>query len=242
MSAFVRVPRLLLSLYLLVAAANLLGLAMGENWALLHQIAKPLLMPCLIVFVWLERKEIHAFGWIIAALSFSWMGDIFLMNAGPMWFILGLSSFLIAHICYMRRFYFGIDKIKSLLAGKSSRLESYTFLIVINAFLYLLWPTLGEMKLPVTVYSIIIYFMVIMAFSRRGRIPNSSFRIVIAGALLFMLSDSLIAISRFSGPDVTIPWAAIWIMLTYIAAQGLIVWGIRLEKSGHYSTESNDTV
>ena len=57
-----------------------------------------------------------------------------------------------------------------------------------------------------------------------------------------MLSDSLIAISRFSGPEINIPQAAIWIMLTYTAAQGLIVWGIRLEKDGTYSTESNDTV
>lgn len=241
MSAFVRVPRLLLSLYLLVAAANLLGLAMGENWALLHQIAKPLLMPCLIVFVWLERKEIHAFGWIIAALSFSWMGDIFLMNAGPMWFILGLSSFLIAHICYMRRFILGGNKADSTILKKIPWLEALVFAVFINVFLWL-WPTVGDMRLPVTIYGIVIYVMVLVAFSRRGRIPNSSFRIVIAGALLFMLSDSLIAISRFSGPDVTIPWAAIWIMLTYIAAQGLIVWGIRLEKSGHYSTESNDTV
>lgn len=241
MSAFVRLPRVLLSLYLLVGAANLLGLALGENWALLHQIAKPLLMPCLIAFVWLERKEIQAFGWIIAALSFSWLGDIFLMNAGPMWFILGLSSFLIAHVCYIRRFMQGGNKADSTILKKIPWLEALVFAVFINVFLWL-WPTVGDMRLPVTIYGIVIYVMVLVAFSRRGRIPNSSFRIVIAGALLFMLSDSLIAISRFSGPDVTIPWAGIWIMLTYITAQGLIVWGIRLEKDAPYSTDSRDTV
>lgn len=174
MSAFVRLPRVLLSLYLLVGAANLLGLALGENWALLHQIAKPLLMPCLIAFVWLERKEIQAFGWIIAALSFSWLGDIFLMNAGPMWFILGLSSFLIAHVCYIRRFMQGGNKADSTMLKKIPWLEALVFAVFLNVFLWL-WPTLGEMKLPVTVYSIVIYLMVLMAFSREGRIPNSSY-------------------------------------------------------------------
>lgn len=241
MSAFVRLPRVLLSLYLLVAAANLLGLALGENWSLLHQIAKPLLMPCLIAFVWLERKEIHAFGWIIAALSFSWLGDIFLMNAGPMWFILGLSSFLIAHICYIRRFFMvGNHRDSATIQGLPWR----EFLIFGAGILLIwqLWPTLGEMQVPVSVYALVITTMSFAAIRRKGKVSFGSYTVVLAGALLFMVSDSLIAFSRFAGPDVTIPWAAIWIMLTYIAAQGLIVWGIRLEKGAFYSTESKDTV
>ncbi len=228
MPKHIRIPVLLLSLYAIVALTNLIGLALGEGWSLVHEIAKPLLMPCLIAFVWLERKHIQAFAWIIAALIFSWMGDIFLMNAGAMWFILGLSSFLIAHVCYMRRFALGGNKADSTMLKKIPWLEALVFAVFLNVFLWL-WPTLGEMKLPVTIYSIVIYLMVLLAFSREGRIPNNSYWIVLAGAILFVLSDSLIAISRFSGPDITIPWAAIWIMLTYTAAQGLIVWGIRLE-------------
>lgn len=240
MLSSVRLSRVLLRLYLLIAAVNLLGLAMGESWVLLHQIAKPLLMPCLVAFVWLERKQIQAFTWIIAALSFSWMGDVLLMNAGPMWFILGLSSFLIAHVCYIRRFMLGGSKADSTMLKKIPWLEVLVFAVFITVFLRL-WPTLGEMKLPVTLYSIVIYFMILAAFSREGRIPAVSFRFVLIGAILFMVSDSLIAISRFSGPEVTISWAGIWIMLTYIAAQGLIVWGIRLEKDASYSTDRRET-
>lgn len=241
MPTYLRAPIVSISLYVIVACADLVGLALDESWAILHLIAKPLLMPCLIAFVWLERKHIQAFAWIIAALIFSWMGDIFLMNAGSMWFILGLSSFLIAHVCYMRRFALGGNKADSTMLKKIPWLEALVFAVFLNVFLWL-WPTLGEMKLPVTIYSIVIYFMVLLAFSRKGRIPNSSYWIVLAGAILFVLSDSLIAISRFSGPEVNIPWAGIWIMLTYTAAQGLIVWGIRLEKNGAYSTDSKVTV
>lgn len=241
MAAFFRFPRLLLVLYMIVACADLVGLALDETWSLIHLVAKPLLMPCLIMFVWLERKEIQAFAWVIAALTFSWMGDVLLMKSGTIWFILGLSSFLIAHVCYIRRFMLGGNKADSTMLKKIPWLEALVFAVFINVFLWL-WPTLGEMKLPVTIYSIVIYFMVFVAFSRRGRIPDSSFWVVLAGALLFVLSDSLIAISRFAGSEVSIPQAAIWIMLTYTAAQGLIVWGIRLEKNGTYSTESNDTV
>jgi uncharacterized membrane protein YhhN len=52
---------------------------------------------------------------------------------------------------------------------------------------------------------------------------------VFLGALLFMISDSLIALDRFGSDLLPLPWAGFWIMLTYIAAQYLIVVGMLIQ-------------
>jgi len=54
-----------------------------------------------------------------------------------------------------------------------------------------------------------------------------SFRLTFIGSILFVWSDSLIAFNKFS---LEIPLAGFWIMLTYMAAQYLIMRGLILEK------------
>ena len=56
--------------------------------------------------------------------------------------------------------------------------------------------------------------------SGTGSAPCTSGR---TGRQLFMLSDSVLAINRFAQP---LPWSAIWVLLTYYAAQALIVQGV----------------
>ena len=88
-----------------------------------------------------------------------------------------------------------------------------------------LWPKLGEMQIPVLVYSIVITLMGLAALDRYGAVSPKSFWKVLIGALLFILSDSLIAYSRFGQEIVEISLPGFWIMLTYILAQFLIITG-----------------
>ncbi len=69
--------------------------------------------------------------------------------------------------------------------------------------------------------------MSMMALKRSGRVGDSSFKLVFAGSLLFLLSDSMIAFNKFHSD---IPMAGFLIMLTYIAAQYLIMRGLILEE------------
>jgi len=70
--------------------------------------------------------------------------------------------------------------------------------------------------------------MSMMALNRRGRVNPPSFRYVFFGSILFLLSDSMIAINKFS---TEFPLAGFWIMITYISAQYLIMRGLVYEKS-----------
>ena len=80
-----------------------------------------------------------------------------------------------------------------------------------------LFPRLGDMLIPVAAYLVIILGMGIAA-----ALGTTNQNLVIAGALLFILSDSLIAINRFVAP---VPMASYFIMITYYLAQLCITSG-----------------
>jgi uncharacterized membrane protein YhhN len=87
----------------------------------------------------------------------------------------------------------------------------------------ILYSKLGDLQIPVIVYAAVITTMVLTALFRYGRTSNSSFWQVFIGAVLFMISDSILAINKFLDP---ITNAGLYIMITYVAAQFLIVHGI----------------
>jgi len=88
-----------------------------------------------------------------------------------------------------------------------------------------LWKDLPQdLKIPVFIYSLAIGAMVVSVLNLSGKIPQRAFLMMLIGALLFMISDSIIAINKFS-LSVAIPFPSIWIMTFYLAGQYLIVRG-----------------
>ena len=154
------------------------------------------------------------------ALLFSWTGDLLLMFQGndPLFFLLGLSSFLTAHIFYI--IFFHRVRIEEEVKGN-------LWLVLLVAVYYialiaLLSPYLKDMKLPVRVYGVVISFMLMLALHMRF-IKNKIAGIwMMSGALLFILSDSTLAINKFYRP---FEFAGVIIMLTYGLAQFFIVEG-----------------
>jgi uncharacterized membrane protein YhhN len=197
--------------------------AIGSGATILRHITKPLLMPLLILAYIMghDRKNIFS-GLMISGLFFSWLGDILLMpedNDG-LFFILGLSCFLTTHILYI--FYF--LKISS---PEKSFFSKYPYLLMFigiygAGLLYFLWPYLGGLKIPVSVYALIICTMLVMALWQCKRIPLHIARSFILGAGLFVISDSILAINKFRQPT---PFGEVLIMGTYVAAQVNIVLG-----------------
>lgn len=88
-------------------------------------------------------------------------------------------------------------------------------------FVVLLWPGLDvDMRVPVVVYAIAIATMAASSFSRQGHsVSNTSHVYAFMGAVLFVVSDSLLAYNKFASP---IPYSHLWVMITYYAAQLLI--------------------
>ncbi len=215
---------LLIIIYFIVLAIEIYGDIKGP-WNIVY-FTKPLLMPILIVF-YLSNLPQEGKNWIIpASLVFSMFGDIFLMikTGGDQFFIFGLVSFLIAHILYIVYF---LKEIK----GKKLSLKAVPFALFVVVFLAYLTPKLLEKEatsmlvIPVAVYATVIGAMAYFA-SLRPTLPSKSFYYVMTGSLLFILSDSCIAINAFVMP---INYAGFVIMLTYAVAQYYIIRGL-LEK------------
>jgi len=183
---------------------------------------KALLIPLLLIFFLVSAKGISSplKKWIGGALLFSWIGDVLLMfvSKNEIFFLLGLGSFLTAHIFYI----FSFQKIT-----RTEKLRRNIFLDIITAvytlsLLFFLKPYLGEMKIPVYAYGCILGTMLGGAL-RLSALKNrpAGFSIVF-GASLFVISDSMLALNKFYQPFEA---AGILIMLTYGLAQLFIVKG-----------------
>lgn len=185
-------------------------------------------MPLLALFLVSKVKSNNKL--ILSALFFSWLGDIFLMfprseyseQMQKLLFICGLASFLIAHVFYIFTFLKEINSVKKVSLIVENPYLTLPFLVFLFFLLYFLFPYLNDMKLPVVVYGSIINLMALMALNRKNLVTATSFYLVFIGALLFMISDSTIAINVFYKAQ---PWHRVFIMSTYIIAQGLIVYG-----------------
>ncbi len=142
---------------------------------------------------------------VAAALLFCAAGDIGLALGH---FLPGLGAFLLGHLCYLAAF-------ASPPRWSGARLA---VLCVIGAgavgLLSYLVPRLGDMTLPVCAY-----VLVILAMSTAAVVGRDNHWLVALGALLFLVSDSLIALNRFGEP---LDAAAYWIMTTYYGAQWLL--------------------
>lgn len=208
-------------LFIVDTLLNLLAVFLGLDW--LNYLTKPLLMTLLALYFYQIAPKTPFTKMVLLGLVFSVGGDVALMFKGsPIYFILGLSSFLIAHVCYIIGMYRFPNFRKGMMFQKVLILLPFLYTI---GFLNHLWPDLGEMKIPVVVYGLVITAMGWSALNMKKRVNQSAVNLLIMGAIFFILSDSLIAINKFQGTRYTIPFVSIWIMTTYVLGQYLIVKG-----------------
>jgi len=209
-----------ITLFLVVLTADIAGIQL-QNEAIQY-VCKPLLMIILAAF-FLSQTKSRVRGlkkWILAALFFSWAGDVLLMfqESKSLFFLLGLSAFLIAHVFYIVFFH----NIRVQEHIKSNPLLLLLVVVYYAGLMTLLSPYLGTMKLPVRIYGIVISFMFMLAMHMLFINNKTAGRWMITGAMLFVMSDSILAINKFYQPFEA---AGIIIMLTYGLAQFFIVMG-----------------
>ena len=202
-------------LYAISAAAVFIGLLFDIQPVYLA--AKPLLMITLALYFISASKGYPA--WripVVLALVFSWGGDVFLISND--WFIAGLVSFLIAHIFYIIAY-----QKTGAASGELKPLDIIKFVLYGIILIWVIYPGLGDMLAPVLVYAVVLLAMGVWAHKRRGATTATSFRLVSTGAILFALSDGLIAVNKFA---FEVPAERILIMSIYMTAQYLIVEGL----------------
>ena len=190
---------------------------------------KPLIMIWMAVYFLLFKKKSIFTVPVLVAYFFSWVGDNFLMFSGrnELFFFAGVGGFFCAQLSYIYIFTKFREKEAKGKLQKNPWL-SLLFLAYVAGMLVLLFPGLeGMMKPIITIYALSLIGMSMMALNRWGRVGAMSFKLVFTGSILFMLSDSMIAFDKFHSE---IPLAGFLIMITYIAAQYLIMRGLILEE------------
>src|SRR5262249_43905346 len=129
---------------------DIAGLYSG-NRALVY-FAKPTTMAVIIAIAFARRTPDHSQYalLIIIGLICSLAGDVFLMLPSDQ-FIAGLLSFLIAHVFYIVAFRTDVRRLTGFVA-----IPFYAGGLLLY---WILWPALGEMKLPVFIYVVVIMTM-----------------------------------------------------------------------------------
>ena len=193
-----------------------------SSLSVIHYITKPALLITLIVFFYKTSRNTTHFvkQFTFLALTFSLIGDFLLMftQKDQLFFTLGLAAFLLAHIMYTVVF----------LKDRRAKKKGLFFLAALSLygliFLHFLKPNLGTLLTPVIIYIIAILGMATTAFLRQRKGHETTYYLILTGAFLFMISDSVLAINKFL---FTIPYEHILIMTTYGLAQLLLVLGIK---------------
>lgn len=180
---------------------------------------------------------------LMASLVFAWAGDILLLfddillvpgeDDRVVYFKAGLASFLVAQFLYIVIFskHQKKNNKRSLVARRPMIL--LIMLIVTGMVLNEVKDSAGDLIVPILVYTLALLGMVVSALNRRGRTNEISFWLVVLGAFSFLLSDSLIAIDHFHTPI-----DGMYIMATYMFAQGCIVTGLMAHSERRLEAEA----
>ncbi|SEW06332.1 lysoplasmalogenase [Chitinophaga arvensicola] len=207
-----------LIIYFIVLLADILLIAIGkENYRFC---TKPLLMILLAVYVLYANVKMPVTfrAFLLLALFFSSFGDDLLLFDSL--FLPGLGSFFIAHIMYS--IFFLKIRYSNLPVPNCRYVYIFLNAAAVIAFIMFLLPYLGSLAMPVILYAIVISIMLqsaIHAFHFE-RQPAGWYCVI--GALLFIISDGLIATGKFYHP---LPGGDILVMLTYGFAQWALVVG-----------------
>ena len=148
--------------------------------------------------------------WLAAlALFLCAAGDVLLEIV----FVAGMAAFALGHIVYIFCFLQW-----GRVLGPNKRDYPVAGIVVLVSLAMLGWmlPGMGDLMIPALIYQAIITVMVATAMVVKAPM------LARLGAVIFMVSDTLIAIGKFT--DTGVPPGSVWI--TYAGAQIMIAWGL----------------
>lgn len=210
--------RLPLSAFAVVGLLHLAGqLLVGDTWP--TDVTQSLLMPLLIwvLIVGLRERE-RSMGRLgrltLIALVCSWLGDVvprfFDGDAG---FLSMIGCFFLAQIAYVAAFL--PYRRRSLARRRPVAVAPYA--LAFAALLVLCRQDAGPLLGPLVGYGLALTAMALLA---TGLATPAGL-----GGAVFFLSDALIALDAFGGLELP-AGNDVWVMLTYIVGQALLVLGV----------------
>ncbi|MBC8196549.1 MAG: lysoplasmalogenase [Candidatus Marinimicrobia bacterium] len=147
---------------------------------------------------------------ILIGILFSLLGDILLMF-GKKEFLIGMGAFFLTHIFYINAF---------ILDGFHLNYIFIFFTSLFSILFYLfIYSSLNSHKIPVLIYSLAISTMLITSRSYFQLHDNINGKLILLGAILFTISDILLAIKQYKGE---FPYCSTLVYLTYFSGQYFI--------------------
>ena len=186
------------------AVANWMAVARGDKP--LEYLTKPAALAALIIWA---ATGTDATPWLIAAPALSLLGDVYLMLPTDV-FTAGLGAFLLAHVAYVIDFDVSLG---------SRLLWTIVALVAMSPFAIRIVRAVGSSSVRVGVMS----YMAAIGLMVGSALASGSFSAQI-GALLFMVSDTILAWNRFVRP---LSWARTAIIVTYHLGQLGIAYTLR---------------
>ena len=199
---------LVLSSTFLATAVGALLLAELKSSRLGVWLIKPVASTLFVITALLAGALASSYGrLILLGLLLSWLGDVFLISKRQLFFIVGLGSFLLAHVAFSGAFLLQSLKVLPLTLAATA---TVVFAIITLRWL---WPHLSHSFRPAVVsYLAAISLMVVLA---SGTMAAAGPQLLI-GAVMFAVSDIFVARERFVSPSVV---NRLWGLPLYYAAQ-----------------------
>ncbi len=205
-------------------AANLFGLRK------LQHVSAPILMPLLGLSFGLASPSLAWPAWpVLAALGFGFIGDLFMLWSNRETFLmLGLGSFMVCLLFWTIALLAPFSSLAGTPAWRC--LLALPYVACVIGIYFILRPHLGDMAVPVLAYSVVLCAMGFAAAFRLGRHGSGAFWIPLAGSLLFMASDTVLAFHLFLFKGKS-RYGSFVAALLYIPAQFLLTLGLGLERA-----------
>lgn len=194
------------------------------DFPFLGYIFKPLIHLSLLAFLFISTKLRGRFHQrLFTGLVFALTGATLFMlrDYNASYFLFGLVSFLICHLFYISAFYLDFLSAKEL-DKKGARIAIICSAIFFSSFYFYLRPYLGEFKLPVLAYTIMVAVLTMMAAFRNQRVNPLSFKLVLAGVFFIVAADAVLAQAHFIK---AFPYADLIVASCYLSGQYLIISG-----------------
>ena len=208
----------------------------------LFLISKP--VPALLCS-WFTFSQVKANGYgrdvqkfIVLAFLMCGIGDVLLSidtenpNSNG-WFLAGMLGFALAHVGFIGSLVSGVPV--SAIKDKRhwGQLATATLILVFGAEFFILnREYFGSLMLPVLVYCALLVTTAISAAMRMLHHGKESYFSILSGALLFMISDALLATVIFTDH---FDRADILVLPFYFSAIGLLAYGFSRGKAGSYN-------
>lgn len=187
----------------------------------LRAATKPFILIGLFVYYCFAAEPVRPI--VLAAIFFSWLGDVLLIPEGVKWFTAGGISFMVSHLCfacaYMRRVDFSVIPLWAVL------LIAAVYAVAVTLVFKGLRPHLPKgLFWPMMLYLFINGINNCTALYQLISLPCHATAVIYLGAILFFCSDSILFYVRFKKDT---RWKSHFpVMLTYILAELLIVYGL----------------